>query len=253
MKACFLILTLIVGCSDVKTIEYTSLKINTSSIKETPLNAKTDSLCPPEMSQVEGVHCQNLYHKCLRWLDSENAIIRRCAVYSDKPVCKSKELKYFNNCIDKEEYTDIKSLIPKNNVSWTEAKALCEAGGKRLCKTDEWAFACEGNGWFPYPYGYKRRSDLCNIDRPKILDNRGRFFPQFENNDKYPDCLSSFGVHNLVGNVGEWTECSIKNKFKSCGVGGWWGGLRSRCRAITYGHDEFYRGIQVGFRCCKDL
>jgi formylglycine-generating enzyme len=42
-------------------------------------------------------------------------------------------------------------------------------------------------------------------------------------------------------------------KYKSGLKGGWWGPVRNRCRPVTDGHNEWHRGYQIGFRCCRDM
>jgi len=32
--------------------------------------------------------------------------------------------------------------------------------------------------------------------------------------------------------------------------GGWWMPARNRCRPATTAHDDYYKDIQVGTRCC---
>jgi formylglycine-generating enzyme required for sulfatase activity len=69
----------------------------------------------------------------------------------------------------------------------------------------------------------------------------------------FPDCVSPFGIHDMVGNVDEWVEReNASPPFRSALRGGWWLPGRNRCRASTTHHPESYSGKQVGFRCCKD-
>ena len=50
--------------------------------------------------------------------------------------------------------------------TWYEAQDACQAQGKRLCGDSEWTLACEGQERLPYPYGYDRDAEACNIDKP---------------------------------------------------------------------------------------
>jgi formylglycine-generating enzyme required for sulfatase activity len=105
----------------------------------------------------------------------------------------------------------------------------------------------------PYPYGWKRDSSACNFDRQNLgRPNEGLTdyrVPTFA----YPNCVSPFGVHDMTGNVDEWTERTGQAApNRSALHGGWWLPGRNNCRAATLQHVESYMGPQVGFRCCKD-
>ena len=104
-------------------------------------------------------------------------------------------------------------------VSWTEAKAIRESGGERLCTEAEWTFACEGEGTLPYPYGYDRDPEACVVDwawRPvdenalvsrdsqRALIELDRLW-QGEASGARPRCRSPFGVYDMTGNIDEWT------------------------------------------------
>ena len=71
--------------------------------------------------------------------------------------------------------------------------------------------------------------------------------------DAFPDCVSPFGVHDMVGNVDEWVV-NEKGKPHHSGLkGGYWSWVRGRCRPLTDGHEEDFRYYQIGFRCCGDV
>ena len=66
-----------------------------------------------------------------------------------------------------------------------------------------------------------------------------------------PRCVSSFGVHDLTGNVDEWTTSTRTSGFRSVLKGGYWSVVRNRCRPSTRAHNEGHRYYQQGFRCCS--
>lgn len=220
--------------------------------------ANAPSACGAGMVLVDGDYCPDVEQVCVKWLDPPPYANLRCAEYAKPAKCKVARV-HRRFCIDREEYAeataspDTGETMPMVNKNWGEAKALCEARGARLCKEAEWEFACEGPEMSPYPYGWKRDSTVCNFDKTdlggpmdKLKDHRAPL-------SAFPECVSPFGVHNMVGNVDEWTEREgMAPPSRSALRGGWWLPGRNRCRAATLAHGEEYSGKQVGFRCCKD-
>lgn len=216
-------------------------------------------ICEKDMINIYGNYCPEVYQECKEYMDKEGPFKNNRCLHFSKSVCKS-DKKLLNFCIEKEEHSDVNGL-PYHDISWTQAKNICESENKRLCKEEEWNFACESEDILPYPYGYDRSFDLCNNNQTKLVSESGKFIDYTVNINEYPNCLSKFGVHNMVGNVDEWIEVDQYThskipeiRMRSGIKGGWWSiGLRSRCRPITKDHDEFYHDIQMGFRCCKDI
>jgi formylglycine-generating enzyme len=230
-----------------------------SQSSQSPTTAPaTSGACGAGMVLVDGEYCPDVEQTCLKWIDPPPYQNLRCGEYAKPTKCRvAKVHKRF--CIDREEYTDGKTKndagedLPTVRKSWLDAKAICEARGARLCKESEWELACEGPDISPYPYGWKRDSTICNFDRTdlggaeeKLTDHRAPL-------NAFPQCLSPYGVHDMVGNVDEWTEREgMAAPNRGSLRGGWWLPGRNRCRAATTHHDENYGGKQVGFRCCKD-
>jgi formylglycine-generating enzyme len=217
------------------------------------------SPCGEAMVLVDGEYCPDAEQVCVKWLDPPPYQNLRCGEYAKPAKCKVPRV-HRRFCIDREEFAeaaaaseDPATLMPVVNKNWTEAKALCESRGARLCKEAEWEFACEGPDMSPYPYGWRRDSTVCNFDRTdlggpmeKLKDHRAPL-------SAFPECVSPFGVHDMVGNVDEWVEREgMSAPNRSALRGGWWLPGRNRCRAATLAHGEDYSGKQVGFRCCKD-
>ena len=169
-------------------------------------------------------------------------------------------------CIDRFEYPNRKDVYPVVMVSWYEADATCRHDGKRLCSENEWTFACEGEEARPYPTGYKRDAEACVIDRPWVKYDAPALMPRNTARAKHeldrlwqglpsgssPGCKSAFGVHDMTGNVDEWTRSSIPGERPSVLKGGYWGPVRTRCRPATKAHGETHTFYQQGFRCCAD-
>jgi formylglycine-generating enzyme len=202
---------------------------------------------------------------CAVWADP--ATKERCARFDraawERAAAKlRKRNRHF--CIDELEYPNEPGAYPWIMVSWREAGALCKAEGKRLCGEEEWTFACEGVDALPYPYGFERNDQACNIDRSwrrvdeaavggrtdaRALAQIDRLW-QGEVSGSRPRCASPFGVRDMTGNVDEWTVGA--GEHRSVLKGGYWGPVRARCRPATRSHGEDFTFYQIGFRCCAD-
>ena len=128
--------------------------------------------CPADMVEVDGEYCPAVEQLCLQWLDPPKAEPKlRCAEFKKTPPCRYKTEK-MHFCIDRFEWPNREGELPALSMTWYDAKKSCAAIGKRLCESDEWTLACEGPERLPYPYGYARNSEACNIDKTyRYLDN----------------------------------------------------------------------------------
>ncbi len=216
--------------------------------------------CPSGMVLAEGDWCVNVDQKCLRWLDEPTRL--QCAEF-EPPHCTSRT-RHIAVCMDRYEYPNQPGVSPTVMVSWYEARRLCRAQGKRLCTETEWTFTCEGPSFNPYPYGLSRDRTACRIDyqpsapdRARLgdsryeLDESARLYGAMPSGSM-PRCVSWAGVHDMTGNVDEWTVNETGQPFDSALKGGWWGPIRARCRPATTAHNEGFIYYQIGFRCCAD-
>jgi formylglycine-generating enzyme required for sulfatase activity len=215
----------------------------------------TDAPCPRDMVLVAGEYCPRVDQRCLQWLESPSLPFARCAKYDQPSVCRSPRvgLRY---CIDRFEYTRSGEELPLANQSLNSARLVCQSLGKRVCTEPEWTFACEGEEMRPYPYGFTRRA-WCNQDRTQLLRPGKPWLLRDlrEPSTARPWCVSPWGVFNLVGNLDEpvlRTDPGVGSPYSGALKGGWWLPGRNRCRAATVGHDDAYRGFQVGIRCCAN-
>ena len=220
--------------------------------------------CGENQVEVDGDYCPALEQKCVRWMDPETTIPRRCSEFAPTGKCQGKTVtKHF--CIDKYEYPNKLGEKPVVMKTWYEAADACKAQGKRLCGDSEWTLACEGQERLPYPYGYERNSQACNIDKPHpdvneaaMADPRTRDAEvarlwQGENSGSRESCVSPFGAMDMTGNVDEWVINESGMPYKSGLKGGYWGPVRDRCRPMTTAHYEQFVFYQIGFRCCADM
>jgi hypothetical protein len=218
--------------------------------------------CPKGMIEVKGEYCPEFDHWCLHWMPSEPGA-ERCAEFGRSGACRSPTVKK-HFCIDKYEYPNKVGERPLVMKSWTEGQDLCKAAGKRLCGDSEWTLACEGKRRYAYPYGNKRDSHACNIDKalpavdqfaladPRRAAAEAARLWQGEPSGSRPGCVSPYGIADMTGNVDEWVLNESGKPFKSGLKGGYWGPVRARCRPMTTTHGETFPFYQTGFRCCAD-
>jgi formylglycine-generating enzyme required for sulfatase activity len=147
-------------------------------------------------------------------------------------------------CIDEYEYPNQPGQAPKVEVSWEEARALCEGSGKRLCSEAEWEKACKGPGNARFPYGNPYDASICNTGDVSGADRKLAASGAFKN------CRSAYGVVDLAGNVAEWTATKF-DKVDFTQKGGAFNrqDYASRCSARRNGAPTERSG-SVGFRCC---
>ncbi len=226
----------------------------------------TTGNCPDGMLEVEGDYCPEIEQKCNRYIDPEGVFPRRCAEFAPTSKCTGKTAKK-HFCIDRFEWPNKAGENPVVMKTWYEAKDACGAIGKRLCGDSEWTVACEGQERLPYPYGYDRNSEACNIDKPhpdvnekalgssdpKVRDAEAKRLWQGEPSGSRASCVSPYGVYDMTGNVDEWVVNEEGKPYKSGLKGGYWGPVRDRCRPMTTVHAEGFSFYQIGFRCCSDV
>jgi formylglycine-generating enzyme len=184
-------------------------------------------------------------------------------------------------------------IVPQAYVNRHEAQAACEAAGKRLCSVREWYAACRGTRQTTYPYGPSFVAGKCNTGKPHLLSRyfgtnpRAWKYAEHFNSPalnrepgflaltgKHDECVSDYGVYDMVGNLHEWVSDTvdfalatklplrddIRNKLgTNYGKGVFMGGFYSTggqhghgCGFVTIGHEARYHDYSTGFRCCRD-
>jgi formylglycine-generating enzyme required for sulfatase activity len=219
------------------------------------------------MVEVKGKFCPAVVQNCINLdmtVHNVNGYVR-CLEFA-KSVCQSPENQKVDMhfCIDKYEYPNQKGVKPQVMLTWNDMKKNCQDQGKRLCIDHEWSMACEGPEMLPYPYGYKRDTNACNIDHaqrpwfnaltsamtPDVVDRLNQSVPS----GSMPGCVSPYGVYDMTGNVDEFVVNSSGHPYKSALMGGHWiKGARNRCRPETLAHNEVSAYYEFGGRCCRDI
>jgi len=144
--------------------------------------------------------------------------------------------------------------LPVANVTWFDARDYCQSLNKRLPSEQEWEFAARGTENRLYPYG--------NEWKPRYSNARETGLEKPQAVGSYPDGVSRFGVHDMAGNVAEWTASDYEpypnskareDKGNKVTRGG---GFKVFAREQTATERFFYRPTDsfdfIGFRCAKD-
>lgn len=127
-------------------------------------------------------------------------------------------------CIDRFEHPGQEGQAPTVGVAWYNARVECSDDGKSICHEEQWERACVGTP-----------TDECT--------------GQIGVSGRRSGCVSEFGVHDLAGNVGEWTATpggSVSFMVR----GGSGEGVEVGCHVSEEVDAEIPR-VDVGLRCCK--
>jgi sulfatase modifying factor 1 len=230
----------------------------------------TGERCGAGMVRVRFDYCPKVTRRCLdKEYDKPNHITICHRFAEEKPECQAERVP-LDFCIDEYEYPNRLGAKPPVMLNFFEASGLCAAEHKRLCTESEWVTACEGPEEKPFPYGYERSKKQCNFDNRWVDPHLELVYakdPELQRAElarldrsvpsgQMPGCVSDFGVHDLTGNVDEWTRADHERpkehaKFSAL-KGGAWGHVRNACRPVTTSHAPEFRYYFIGFRCCSD-
>jgi Sulfatase-modifying factor enzyme 1 len=175
---------------------------------------------------------------------------------------------YFNPGTKTVMAVSASSAVPQGYVTQVQATSACVEAGKRLCSNSEWELACRTASDNIYPYGNTREPGWCNDARTPhpvveyfgtsdswIWSELGHScINQLENSldltGSNPQCVTSEGFFDLMGNLHEWTSDSA-GTFK----GGYYVDTvinGNGCLYQTTAHNVYHWDYSTGFRCCAD-
>lgn len=138
---------------------------------------------------------------------------------------------------------------PVVGVSWLDADAYCRHYGKRLPTEQEWEKAARGGDGRKYPWGNDEPTS-----RHANYGKRTRFsYDNLTNVGSLDEGKSPYGLHDMAGNVFEWTSTDYDSTSKVV-RGGSWNADTTEFLKSTYrnGWSPVNRFEVLGFRCAQD-
>lgn len=146
---------------------------------------------------------------------------------------------------------------PVVQVSARDAAAYCAWRGLRLPTEEEWEFAARGTDGRRFPWGNERpegaRRANYGTDKCCAADASDGFL-RTAPVGSFPRGASPFGIHDMAGNVWEWTASHYRRAGADVAIrGGGWGNDPYCLRAsYRHGNPPDIGLDMVGFRCASD-
>jgi len=164
---------------------------------------------------------------------------------------------------------------PVSRVTWQEAMAFCAWLSKKTGDTytlpteTQWEWACRGGTDTPHFFGklgsdYSKYANLADTSMKGFADYGRDFLPRdqkISDRNRVTAAVNSYlpnpwGLHNMLGNVSEWTS----SDYGKCGSGiprkvirgGSWRDRPNKARASwRWGYYKFQPVFDVGFRVVR--
>jgi formylglycine-generating enzyme required for sulfatase activity len=138
--------------------------------------------------------------------------------------------------------------LPRTGVSWTDAAAACAAQGKRLPTEAEWEVAARGLEGRRFPWG----NDAPTCETAVFGRSPKGPCAALADKPRTSTDLTTDGIHDLGGNVSEWTgEKFDKDTYVVRGASYLNGADVTRAAGRSRAKDM--PAANIGFRCAKDI
>lgn len=200
-----------------------------------------------------------------------NARYKKCASSGE---CKKP---LFTTWYDNSTYAN----YPVVYVNWKQSNVYCKWAGKRLPTEAEWEKSARGEQGNVYLWGNAWSENKCNTFTYKMLlqvqtASMEQIMHKISNPNKgttpvgsFKDCISSYGVYDMAGNVWEWvSDWYYAGYYKNPSEnnpkgptngelrvtrGGAWGMPTSVSFRASFRHRNYPSSVQdnLGFRCAK--
>lgn len=206
-----------------------------------------ERVCPSDMTQVQGESGPFCIHTYELKVEVEQEILAKRKVLSPSPEIRSEP-----------------GLIP-SNVTFDQARAICDAHGMHLCTSAEWEDACDGSpgsepeqpGSPPAGRTYATPDGSYHTGQCGVSSMAPYFRPPEQPTGSYPDCKTPEGVVDLLGNIWEWVDPQVKDSSGAILTdkrgGAHYSSFPPPCRSHALGtHPRDFLG-STGFRCCRGL
>lgn len=210
---------------------------------------------------------EKFFSASLEWYQDETPAhqVDLAAFYIDKYEVSNEEYLKFRETVPgrapkyMNEPRFNKPRYPVVGIAWQEAVGYCRWAKKRLPTEAEWEKAARGTDGRYYPWGNDPDNTKSNV---RGLEDENRYTAP---KGDYEEGKSPFGVHDMAGNVWEWTSDWYQpydgskyesdlfgNTLKVIKGGSWHSNMdlaRSaiRGKAIPYQPQNY-----IGFRCARD-
>ncbi len=147
--------------------------------------------------------------------------------------------------------------MPVSGVSFDDAVAYAQwldrtgrVPGARMCTEHEWERAARGSSDRRFPHGDNLSADDANIDET-YGKRPGGFGP--DEVGSHPASDSPFGIHDMTGNVWEWTTSSVADGQVVARGGSYYFSANTARVTNRELPESSYRDLTVGLRICASL